>query len=209
MKKVTSHQLERFPVYLKTLKQLKEENISLISSSLIANRLGLSEEQVRKDFQVFSKRAGKPKTGRNINILISDLEDFLGYSHLNEAIIIGVGNLGQALISYRGFNNYGLDIIAGFDVDESKIGSTINGKPIYAISDLEKIVPNLHVKIAIIAVPLKQAQEIFNRLKGLNIEAIWNFAPIHLSSKDIIVENVDLAVSLAKLSHKLKEKEGH
>ncbi len=209
MKKASPNQIERLPLYLKTLKLLKDENVLIVSSAYLANELGFSEEQVRKDLQLVSKKAGKPKTGRSVNLLISDIEDFLGYKTVNEAIVIGVGNLGHALMSYQGFNNYGLNIIAGFDIDENKIGTTIAGKPIYDINDLEKIEDNLHTKLVILTTPSDKTMEIYHRLKKMDIKAIWNFAPIHLkdNSKKIIIENVDLATLFAKLSHKIKEKE--
>ena len=209
MKKISQNQLERLPIYLKELKALKKNGVLIVSSTMLANELELNEEQVRKDLQLVSKKAGKPKKGRLVTQLIQDIEDFLGYSNMSEAVLIGVGNLGGALLSYQGFSNYGLNIIAGFDIDENKIGTTLGGKPIYDIKDLETILTNLHVKLVILATPSDMTLSIFEKLNTMDIKEIWNFAPIFLrdSNHKIIIENVDLASSLAKLSHKLKEKE--
>lgn len=202
---ISKRQLERYPIYLKYLLSLKGGSSNNISSPMIAKALGLSEEIVRKDLQVVSKQSGKPNQGRNIDELIKDIQSFLEYDKIDDAIIVGVGHLGKAFMNYDGFSSFGLNIVAGFDVNEKIIGTKINNKPIYSLYSLQSIIANLEAKIAILAVPSDAAQQAANQLVNCGIRAIWNFVPIHIDvPEDVVTENVNLASSLAVLSHKLK-----
>ena len=202
---ISKRQLERYPIYLKYLLSLKGGSSNNISSPMIAKALGLSEEIVRKDLQVVSKQSGKPNQGRNIDELIKDIQSFLEYDKIDDAIIVGVGHLGKAFMNYDGFSSFGLNIVAGFDVNEKIIGTKINNKPIYSLYSLQSIIANLEAKIAILAVPSDAAQQVVNQLVNCGIRAIWNFVPIHIDvPEDVVTENVNLASSLAVLSHKLK-----
>ena len=206
MEKISKRQLERLPLYLKYLYSLDDTSIDNVSAPMIASALGLSTEQVRKDIQLVSSSNGKPKQGRNVKELIEDLVNFLGYNEHDDAVVIGVGHLGQAFMNYKGFEKFGLNIVAGFDVDSKLIGTSINNKKIYDLYQLDSIIRELGVKIAILTVPSEVAQVVTNRLVNAGIKAIWNFVPTHLDvSEDIVVENVNLASSLAILSHKLKK----
>ena len=206
MEKISKRQLERLPLYLKYLYSLDDTQIDNVSAPMIASALGLSTEQVRKDIQLVSSSNGKPKQGRNVKELIEDLINFLGYNEHDDAVVIGVGHLGQAFMNYKGFQKFGLNIVAGFDVDSKLIGTSINNKKIYDLYQLDSIIHELGVKIAILTVPSEVAQVVTNRLVNAGIKAIWNFVPTHLDvSEDIVVENVNLARSLAILSHKLKK----
>ncbi len=132
--------------------------------------------------------------------MIKRLEDVLGQNKISEAIIIGAGKLGNALLEYNGFSNYGLEIAAAFDIDESKIGKTEFGKPIYNLDSLEQFCKERDIKIAVITVPAKAAQDICNRLTGCGVTAIWNFAPCQLSVPEgIMLQQENLALSLAHL----------
>lgn len=207
MNKVSKRQLERYPVYLKYLILLRDSGQERISSPLIAKALKLNEEQVRKDLQLASKTNGKPKSGRNINELIADIKSFLGFNSTSNAVVIGVGNLGQAFLNYPGFAKYGLDIVAGFDINRAIIGTQINHKHIYDMKDLKDVLPLLNAKIAILVVPSGVAQKAATDLVKAGIQAIWNYAPVSLNVDDsVVVENVNLASSLAILSHKLINK---
>lgn len=207
MKPISKNQLERFPLYLKYLISLQDEGEEYITSGNIANKFNLNEELVKKDLQCVSTSSGIPKKGREIVSLIKDLSDFLGYHNVTDAILIGVGHLGTAFLNYDGFNSFGLNILAGFDVNPDVVGTTINGKPVFPMDKLENLIQRMKIKIAIITVPADFANEIGERLVKAGIEAIWNFAPIHIdATNEIVVENVNLASSLAKLSHKLKTK---
>ena len=204
---VSTKQLERFPIYLNHLLALKKEGKINTSAPQIAAVLGFSEEQVRKDLQVVTKSSGKPKAGRVIDELIHDINEFLGYGDTTGAVVVGCGHLGEAFMKYEGFLEYGLEILAGFDVASKKIGKIINGKKIYSMNNLEKIIMQLNVQIAIITVPSDAAQGVVDRLVNCGIKGIWNFANVHISAPDdVVIETVNLASSLAVLSHKLTDK---
>lgn len=204
MKTYSLNQLGRYPIYLKLLKELHEGGVEVVSSPLIASRLGYSEEQVRKDLQNVSSEAGRPKKGRDIKLLIEDIETFLGYRDSTSAILIGVGHLGSALLNFPAFSEMGLEILAGFDSDPSLLWKRVGGKEIFPISMLKEILPRLNAHIAILTVPAKVAQEVALLAVDGGAKAIWNFAPAHLDlPPDIVVENVNLASSLAVLSHRL------
>lgn len=204
---VSVKQLQRLPVYLKYLISMREAGVITITGPLIARALKFSEEQVKKDLQVVTTTKGKPNQGRDIHLLIQDIETFLGYHNSRDAILIGVGHLGEAFMNYHGFEDFGLNILAGFDIDESKINREINGKQIFPMSKLENLVQRLHVRIAILTTPAAVSQEVAKSLEKAGIQAIWNFSPINLDiSENVVVENVNLASSLAVLSHKLQKK---
>jgi redox-sensing transcriptional repressor len=204
MKSFSKNQLQRYPIYLKYFKQLAEEGIEDISSPKIAKELGYSEEQIRKDLQAVSDEAGRPKKGRNIHQLIDTLESFLGYRDSTSAVVIGTGHLGGALLNYPNFEEMGLTILAGFDVDQSKVGTKIGGKEIFALDKLPNLLPRLNAHIAIVTVPAQAAQSVVDLAVKSGALAIWNFAPTHINVPEgIVIETVNLASSLAVLSHRL------
>ena len=205
--KVSLKQIERYPVYLNVLLSLRNSGVNKVNSRLLANALGCSEEQVRKDLQIVSPKSSKPGCSRDVNLLINHLKEFLGYNNSNKAILVGVGHLGSALLSFKGFEDYGLDIVAGFDIDPSLTGGTVNDKPIYSIFNLDNKIKELGVDVAIVATPKDVTQEIVNKLINSGIKAIWNFVPIHLVvPENIVVENMDLARSLAVFFHRINKK---
>lgn len=203
---VSKATIQRLPMYLNCLKAKQQENIKNISARVIADELRFNEVQVRKDFASVSNFGGRPKTGYETDVLIADIEDFLGYNNPKNAVLVGVGQLGSALLSYRGFEEYGLNIVAGFDINPKVVSLDINGKHIFHLDDIEKVCSKLGVKIGIITVPMQNAQMVCNRLVQSGILAIWNFAPAHLKvPKNILVHNENMAVSLAFLSKHLEE----
>ena len=203
---VSKATIQRLPMYLNCLKAKQQENIKNISARVIADELRFNEVQVRKDFASVSNFGGRPKTGYETDVLIADIEDFLGYNNPKNAVLVGVGQLGSALLSYRGFEEYGLNIVAGFDINPKVVSLDINGKHIIHLDDIEKVCSKLGVKIGIITVPMQNAQMVCNRLVQSGILAIWNFAPAHLKvPKNILVHNENMAVSLAFLSKHLEE----
>ena len=207
VKTPSKNQLRRFPIYLSYLRERQAEGMTLISSPQIASSLNLSEEQVRKDLNLVSSRSGKPKIGRDIKLLIFDIEEFLGYRDSRKAILVGAGHLGRALLAHDGFSSYGLDIICAFDNDINKVDCIFNNKNIYSLSKLEQITQESNVHIGIITVPQKYAQETCNKLVEVGIKAIWNFTMAVLEvPEDVIVQNENMASSLAILSNKLKER---
>lgn len=206
VKNASKNQLRRLPIYLSYLREKQLEGIELISSPQIAASLNLSEEQVRKDLNLVSSKNGKPKIGRDIKLLIYDIEEFLGYRDSRKAILVGAGHLGRALMAHEGFSSYGLNIICGFDNDINKTNCIFNGKHIYPLKDLERVTKELNVHIGIITVPHQYAQEICDKLISVGIRGIWNFTSAVLEvPESVIVQNENMASSLAILSNKLKE----
>ncbi len=197
--------LQRLPVYLKYLKSLPKEDVLNISSTSIAEALDLNDVQVRKDLALVSS-GGRPKVGYILRYLIFDMEQFLGYNDSNSAVIVGAGNLGRALLAYNGFSEYGLDIVAAFDVDKSLIGTTVNGRPVLSAEKLLDLCSRMKVRIGIITVPDHEAQAVCDKLVEGGILAILNFAHVRLKVPDhVLVQNENLACSLAVLSKHLAE----
>ncbi len=204
MKEIISKSvLKRLPVYLTYLKSLNEDAPEHISATALAAALNMGEVQVRKDLALVSD-GGRPKVGYRLTSLIEDLEQFLGYDNTNDAVLIGAGKLGRALLGYTGFSEYGLNIVAAFDADESLSGTYESGKPILPLRELESLCAAQKVLIGIITVPSAQAQTVCDLLIANGIKAIWNFAPTHLDvSAGILVQNENMATSLAVLSKHL------
>lgn len=203
---VSKATIQRLPMYLNCLKAKQQDNIKNISARVIANELKFNEVQVRKDFASVSNLGGRPKTGYETDILIADIEDFLGYNNTKTAVLVGVGQLGSALISYKGFEEYGLNIVAGFDVNPTIIGDDTKRIRVYHLDSIKPVCKSLGVKMGIITVPSENAQLVCDKLVESGILAIWNFAPIHLKVPDnILVHNENMAVSLAFLSKHLEE----
>ncbi|MBE7054807.1 MAG: redox-sensing transcriptional repressor Rex [Ruminococcaceae bacterium] len=202
-KSLSRQALKRLPVYMSFLKTIDLGETEYISSSAVAKALDMNDVQVRKDLAAVCKSAGIPKKGFAIRDLISGISDFLGYSSGKDAILIGAGNLGMALMSYRGFDNYGINIVAAFD-NRTEV---VDNKRIYHISRIKEMCEKLNVKIGIITVPEFAAQKVCDILVDSGILAIWNFAPTHLKAPDdILVQNENMASSLALLSNHLREK---
>ncbi len=196
VKNASKNQLRRLPIYLSYLREKHLEGIELISSPQIASSLNLSEEQVRKDLNLVSSKSGKPKIGRDVKLLIYDIEEFLGYRDSRKAILVGAGHLGRALMAHDGFSSYGLDIVCAFDNDINKTDCIFNGKHIYSLSSLEKITREANVHIGIITVPQQYAQEICDKLVAVGIRGIWNFTSAVLEVPEgVIVQNENMASS--------------
>lgn len=202
-REISKSVLKRLPVYLSYLKSLPADAPAYISATMIANALGMGDVQVRKDLAMVSD-GGRPKVGYSRENLVDDLEQFLGYDNTNDSVLIGAGKLGLALLGYSGFAEYGLNILAAFDV-APVTDKTENGKPIMSMDKLESYCRSNKIRMGIIAVPASCAQDVCNRLIDSGIKAIWNFAPTHLEVPDhILVQNENMATSLAVLSMHLQ-----
>ena len=194
-KEISKATLKRLPTYLAYLKSLPEGSSVNISATALAAGLHMGEVQVRKDLALVSS-GGRPKIGYN--------RAALGYGNTNDAVLIGAGKLGRALLGDSGFAEYGLNIVAAFDENDAIIGTSKNGKPIMHLSRLGEICRREQIKIGIITVPAEQAQGVCDLLISNGILAIWNFAPKHLNVPDhILVQNENMATSLAVLSKHL------
>lgn len=195
--------LKRLPGYLTYLKSIPEGEAAHISATALANALGMGEVQVRKDLAMVSE-GGRPKVGYLRESLIEDIEQFLGYDNATDAVLIGAGKLGRALLGYRGFEEYGLNILAAFDI-APVADKTMDGKPILPMTKLESFCRSHKVLMGIITVPETSAQQVCNTLINCGIKAIWNFAPAHLDVPEhILVQYENMATSLAVLSMHLQ-----
>lgn len=195
--------LNRLPQYHHYLAELKAKGINRVSCSLIGSDLNLVPVQVRKDLQ-YTGIVGKPKTGYSVTELIQSIETFLGWNNVNEAFLVGAGNLGTALLGHERFSKFGLSIVAAFDADPEKVGQWIHGKAVLPLEKLSDLAQRMSVHIGIITAPAEFAQNIADEMIRGGIQAIWNFAPVRLKvPAHIIVHNEDLYSSLASLSWKL------
>jgi len=197
--------IRRLPLYLTFLRQLRELNVEVVSSTRIAEELGLTGIQVRKDLAM-TGIVGRPKIGHTINELVSHIESFLGWDRPRPAFLVGVGHLGTALLGYKGFKQENLDILASFDSSMEKIGKTVLGRLTYPISEFPRKAREMNVHCAILTVPAQFAQETAEMMVQAGIVGIWNFAPVQLSvPESVIVENVSLSSSYAVLSQRLAQ----
>src|SRR6056297_1853012 len=194
--------LRRLPYYLYYLRKYEDE---YVSATTIARDFRLNEVQVRKDLAIVSKTGGSPRKGFATVELIRDLEDFLGYNNMNDAIILGVGHLGKALINYSGFKDYGINIVMGFDriiKTEMLIGNTA----IFPMKRMKNLVQRLQIKLGILTVNQESAQTVCDQMIDAGIKAIWNFSPYMLKvPEDVLVQNENMAMSLAILSKHLNQ----
>ena len=208
-KEISRSTVKRLPTYLTYLKSLPQERGAHISATALAAALGMGEVQVRTDLALVST-GGRPKIGYLRESLIRDLEEFLGYGNTNDAVLVGAGRLGQALLGYSGFAEYGLNIVAAFDTDEGCAGTEKSGKPVYHVSALADFCRSRNIRIGIITVPAEHAQTVCDQLIAGGIQAIWNFAPKHLDVPEhILVQSENMAASLALLSQHLSEQMEH
>ena len=208
-KPISAQALSRLPSYLYYLKSLPLEKDTTISAKALGGRLGYGEIQVRKDLSAVSD-GGRPKVGYYVSELIRDIERFLGYDSVNDAVLVGAGKLGKALLSYEGFRAYGLNIVAAFDSDPEKCGMDESGKQVLSIDKMENLCKRMKIRIGIITVTASSAQQVCDMLVKGGVEAIWNFSPTHLSIPEgVLLKNENMAASLALLSKHLSEKDSN
>ncbi len=191
----------RLSLYLRCLERLKANRIETVSSDTLARATGVKPTQLRKDLTHFGQ-FGVRGLGYNVSSLCDKLEETLRRTRLQPVILVGVGNLGSALLGYNGFEKEGFEIVSGFDVDPQKIWLEIGGIPIRPMSELATFVKEADIRMAILCAPGTVAQEITNELCRSGIQAILNFAPIILQvPESVVVNNVNLAIELENLSY--------
>ena len=192
--------LGRLPQYLEYLRSLPEIRRT-ISATAIAKALSLGDVQVRKDLASVCG-AGKPKIGYETDKLITDIETHLGYERLTNAVLVGAGKLGRALLDYDGFEDFGVKIVAGFDNDESALQK--GSKEILPMVELEGFCRSHGIKLGIITVGQASAQEVCDSLVASGVKAIWNFAPVTLKVPEgVLLKQENLALSLAYLNNQI------
>jgi redox-sensing transcriptional repressor len=195
----------RLSIYLRCLARLRENGISTVSSEALARAAGVKPTQLRKDLAYFGT-FGTRGLGYDVGALSKRISDKLGTSRLQPVILVGVGHLGLSLLSYRGFEKEGFEIVAAFDADPQRRRDKEIKQPIYGMDQLPAFVKEQNVKMAILTVPAAVAQEVANHLVEAGIVGILNFAPIVLTvSEEVMVNNVNLAIELENLSYFTQE----
>ncbi len=199
--------LSRLPLYYSHIRKMQQQGDKYVSAAAVAQSLNLNPVLVRKDLSGVSSVEGKPRAGFEIDTLLHDLSEFLGYNKVDEAILVGVGSLGRLILTNTEFSSMGLDIAVGFDKDPDLVGLQIGSKYILPMEKMESYIKRTGVKIGIITVPADQAQIVCDQMVECGILAIWNFAFTLLNvPKGILVKNENLPSSLAVLSQQLANK---
>lgn len=195
----------RLSVYLRCLARLKDNNIQTVSSEALAKVAGVKPTQLRKDLAYFGQ-FGTRGLGYDVAELSKMISDELGTTSLQPVILVGVGNLGLALLSYRGFEKEGFEIVAAFDAEPKRRRDTRISQPILGMDELATFVREQAVKMAILTVPAAAAQAVANQLIQAGITGILNFSPIVLSvPEEVMVNNVNLAIELENLSYFIQD----
>jgi redox-sensing transcriptional repressor len=191
----------RLSIYLRCLARLRENNIGTVSSEALAKAAGVKSTQLRKDLAYFGT-FGTRGLGYDVNELSLKISEELGTSSLQPVILVGVGNLGLALLSYRGFEKEGFEIIAAFDAEPRRKRDKELKQPLLGMDELKNFITENSVKMAILSVPADVAQAVANQLIEAGIAGILNFSPSVLAvPEDVMVNNVNLAIELENLSY--------
>ena len=197
--------LRRLPWYLAYVKTLDAKHVEHVSSTQIAKRLNVDASQIAKDLS-FLNIKGKTRIGYEVHPLTKALNEFLGFKYRHNAFLVGTGSLGSALMRDLGLQQYGLNIVAGFDVDPSIVGTTVAGIPIYDFNELAARQRSTGVSIAIVAVPFENAQDVANALVESNIKAIWNFTPYRIKvPRNIVLQNTSIYADLALMYNRMEQ----
>ncbi|SES86777.1 redox-sensing transcriptional repressor [Natronincola peptidivorans] len=199
--------IRRLPKYHRYLKELLDKEVYRISSKELSNMMGFTASQIRQDLNNFGG-FGQQGYGYNVEELYGEIKKILGLNISYGTVIIGSGNLGQAIANYTNLQKHGFNLLALFDTNPKLIGMRIRDVPIYDIDEMQEFIDTNNINIGIICTPKEFAQDIANKLVKANVSAIWNFAPIDLKvPENIIVENVHLSDSLFIISYLLNNQE--
>lgn len=190
----------RLGLYLRELQHLQRAGVTTVKSNILGARLGLSDSQIRRDLALFGE-FGKRGVGYDLPGLVAALRRALGTDGRWNTVLIGLGNLGSALVRYRGFEQQGFQLLAVFEADHTKVGSSVDGIPVLAIEDIEDFAQKNEVQLAILAVPANMAPALADRLAKIGISGILNFAPVSLpNTSGVAMVNVDLAIEMQRLA---------
>ena len=204
-KNISMAVIRRLPKYHRYLGDLLDKDIQRISSKELSDIIGFTASQIRQDLNNFGG-FGQQGYGYNVQALHNEIGKILGLDRKYNAVLIGAGNLGQAIANYAGFRKAGFEVKALFDANPRMIGLKIRDFEVLDSEDVEEFVKENEIDIAMLCIPKNGAQSIVNKLVNVGIKGIWNFAPIDLEvPKDVIVENVNLTESLFTLSYLMKE----
>ena len=204
--KVSIAVIRRLPRYYRQLSELRQKGVVRISSGALAKDMGLTASQIRQDLFCFGG-FGQQGYGYNVERLREEIGDILGINRGNTAVILGVGNLGHALIQNFKFGNNGFHVSAAFDVDENLVGTKIGGVQVYHIDQLEQYLASRRVDVGVLTIPRVVAADIAQKLADGGVKGIWNFANVELKldNPNIVIENVHFSDSLLTLSYMIGE----
>lgn len=203
--KVPEPTLRRLPWYLAYAKLCEANGCVYLTSTQIAREISMDASLVAKDFS-YVNITGKTRVGYEVSVLISALESFLGFSQQHKAFLFGVGSLGSSLLHDNGLEQYGLEVVAGFDVKYELAGTHIGRKPIHHLSHFADLQRQMDVRIGVLTVPVNQAQEVANLMVAGGIKAIWNFTPFRIKvPNDIVVQNTSMYAHLAVMFNRLHD----
>lgn len=201
--RISEFTVRRLSVYLRLLRELEAEGREVVSSQELAELTGTSSAQVRKDLSHFGS-FGKRGQGYTVSVLTTTLEEILGVGRRWNVALVGAGRIGTALLGYRDMTRRGFHIVAAFDTDPEKIGTTVQGVEVVSMERLAAVVEEKQLEIGIIATPPEAAQEAADRLAAAGMRGILNFAPVRLETDgDVAVRSMDVALELEALSFAL------
>lgn len=205
-KKISIAVIKRLPRYYRYLSDLLKLGIVRISSKELSVRMGITASQIRQDLNCFGG-FGQQGYGYNVEYLYKEIGNILGVNEMFNVIIIGAGNMGQALANYTNFEKRGFRVIGIFDISPNLVGNKIKGIEIMHLDHIEKYVKSNDIDIAMLCVPYDQTPIIAERIAQLGVKGLWNFSPMDLKLQhDVIIENVHLSDSLMVLGYKIAEK---
>lgn len=201
--KVPEPTLRRLPWYLSNIKLLKEKGEHYVSSTRISKAINVDASQIAKDLS-YVKVSGRTRVGYEIDELIRVLEAFLGFTDMHKAFLFGAGSLGRALLGDSGLHQFGLEIVAAFDVNPQLVGTTVGGVPIFHIRDFLQKMQEYAVNIGVLTVPINIAQQVTDEMIAGGIKAVWNFTPFRIRVPEhIVVQNTSLYAHLAVMFNRL------
>lgn len=204
-KKISMAVIRRLPRYFRYLTDLLKVDIKRISSKELSERMGITASQIRQDLNCFGG-FGQQGYGYNVESLYREIGKILGVDRRFSTIIVGAGNMGNALANYTNFKKRGYDLIGVFDVSTDRVGKEINGIKILHMDEMERFIAQNKVDIVILTIPSQNISEVAERVAALGVKGIWNFSPQDLKlSGDIVVENVHLSDGLMVLGYRIKE----
>ena len=195
--------IRRLPWYLSYVRMLDNLHVEYVSSTQISKELNVQSSQIAKDLSFLNIR-GKTRIGYEVHSLVTELEDFLGFNRHHDAVVIGTGSLGTALMQDHGLEHYGLNIVAGFDVRQDVIGQRMGGILVHDIKDLAAWQREHGVSIAILTVPVERAQETADLVIASGMTAIWNFTPYRIKAPDdVVIANTSIYAHLAIIYNRM------
>lgn len=196
--------IRRLPWYLSYVRMLNHLHVEYVSSTQISKELNVQSSQIAKDLSFLNIR-GKTRIGYEVRSLLVELENFLGFNRQHDAVVIGTGSLGTALMQDHGLEHYGLNIVAGFDVRNEVIGKNLGGLPVFDINELASWQREHHVSIAILTVPVERAQETADLAIASGVTALWNFTPYRIKvPEDVVIANTSIYAHLAIIYNRMQ-----